>query len=372
MKVLHLTSTLGSAGAESMLVALAKHDSSNSHMVCTVYSDSSYKKYAAGIFKNKLEDARVAVISLNLASRLFIPIAFVRFFLLILKEKPDIIHSYLFLDNVMARIMGRLGGKKVLCSKRDSDRGKPLFVGILNRLTAWLADATVTNFRDGIEELKKDGIREDRIFYIPNGKDALDYQPSLSREEAREALGLGKDGLLLGFTGRLVWYKGQQYLIAALQQVIKKYPHTRLLLVGEGKNRETLEQMVPGPGLSENILFLGNRTDIPRVLRALDLFVSPSLRDGMPGAVMEAMAAGLPVIATDADGSKDLIRNYENGILVPVRNSNAIAEKIIELIENKTLAGRLGRNASETISKRFTVERMVSEYQRLYASLAGV
>jgi len=362
-KILHLTSTLASAGAETMMVQLINNNADNKHVVCAVYSGGSYK--------SKLNKIGIGTYTL-IHNPLLIPFIFTNFFLIVLKEKPDIIHSYLFLDNIIARVIGKLTGKKVLCSKRDSDLWKPWFVHIINRLTAWLADATVTNFKDGIGELKKDGIASQKIIYIPNGKSVADYNNiTLSKNEAKKQLGLEQNDFVICFTGRLVWYKGHEYLIRAFSKVLFKYPNAKLLIVGEGKMRKYLESQTRELNLSSSIIFLGNRTDIPQILRATDIFVSPSLRDGMPGAVMEAMAAGLPIVATNADGSKDLIKNYENGIFVPIKNSNAISEKVIELINDKDLAIKLGKNAYNTIAKDFTVEKMVSAYQKLYASLVG-
>ena len=360
-KILHLTSTLSSAGAETMLTSLVSSDSSNIHTVCSIYSGGPYKK--------KLEDVGISIHSLGIPSSLLMPFAFFKFFFLVLKEKPDIIHSYLFLDNIISRVIGKITGKKVLCSKRDSDRWKPWFVHVFNRLTSWLADATVTNFNDGIRELKRNGVATEKIFYIPNGKNIHDYELNLSKEEAKKRIDFSERNLILTFTGRLVWYKGQEYLIKAFPSILMKYPNARLLLVGEGKNRKYFEQLANSLNLENKIIFLGNRNDIPQILKATDIFVSPSLRDGMPGAVMEAMVAGLPIVATDADGSKDLIKDYKNGILIPIKDSNAIAEKVIELINNKELADKLGKNARETIAKHFTAEKMVCAYQKLYNTM---
>src|SRR3989338_270594 len=361
MKILHLTSTLASAGAETMLAYIASSDKSNKHIICSIYE--------GGVYKKKLEQTGIQVYSLKINSLYLFPLAFVKLFLLVLREKPDVIHSYLFLDNLIARLIGKLTGKKVLCSKRDSDRWKPWFVHIFNKLTAWFADATVTNFKDGITELRKNSISENKIYYVPNGKNIKDYKLKIPKEEAKRLLGFSERNLIITFTGRLVWYKGQDYLIKAFSSILAKYPNAKLLLVGEGKNRKNLEQLVYKLNLNNKIIFLGSRNDIPQILKATDIFVSPSLRDGMPGVIMEAMAAGLPVIATNADGSKDLIKNYENGIFIPIKDNDVITEKVIELIENKKLAQKLAKNARKTIARDFTIDRMINGYQSIYEKL---
>ncbi len=359
-KILHLTSTLAAAGAETMMISIITNDTTNTHIVCSVYP--------GGMYREQLEAKNIRTTSLGMTSPLFIPLALIRFFFTVIRERPNIIHSYLFLDNLFARIIGKILGKKVICSKRDSDREKPWFVGIINRLTAWLADKTVTNFTDGIGELRRDGVREEKIAYIPNGKRVIDYA-ALSREEARKDLKIPNDVVVITFTGRLVWYKGQEYLLRAFAKVRERHPNVYLLLAGDGRKRNEYRLLAHTLGLGERVQFLGTRSDIARILAATDIFASPSLRDGMPGVIMEAMAAGLPVVATDADGSKDLIKHEKNGILVPVRNSGMIAEKIIELIENKGKRMELGERAKETIKNEFTVERMIARYAELYKSL---
>ena len=362
-KILHLTSTLASAGAETMMVSLITTDKNNEHVVCSIY--------AGGIYQKKLEEIGIQTRSLNIGHKIFIPFAFVKFFFVVLKENPQIIHSYLFLDNVIARIIGKLLLKKVICSKRDSDRQKPWFVHFLNRLTGWLANITVTNFTDGIEELKYDGISERKIKYIANGKKIENYEITKKKEEVRKELGFNPNQIIITFTGRLVWYKGQEYLIKAFELVHTQYPHTLLILVGSGNKEKELKKLVQTLHLENAVRFLGARNDISLILKATDIFVSPSLRDGMPGVIMEAMASGLPVIATNADGSKDLIKDNVNGLLVPVKNSSLITQKIIDLIKDKKKTRELGENAKKTIAQEFTVEEMVEKYTNLYTVLIG-
>jgi glycosyltransferase involved in cell wall biosynthesis len=160
--------------------------------------------------------------------------------------------------------------------------------------------------------------------------------------------------------------KGHTCLIAAACTVCRDVPDAIFLLIGDGKERPKLEQQVREAGLEENFLFLGCRNDVPDLLAACDLSVLPSESEGLPNAILEAMAAGVPVVATCVGGIPEIIENGQNGLLVPPQNPQALAEAILRILRDSNLAMRLACAGQERTRAHFSFDRVVRELQQLY------
>jgi len=362
-RILHVITGLKTGGAETMLTTFLENNKSEEfeHIVCSVYS--------GGELENRLKNTGITIINLNISNKIFIPLAFIKFSQVVHKIKPDIIQSYLFLDNILARAVGKIFGKKIICGKRNAIAEHSSMVNILDRITLNLADIVVSNFNDGLTELKSWNFDEKKLVYIPNAKDISKFKILLSKNEAKKKLGYDNKTILIGYIANFIWYKGHENLVYAMGSIVNYNPACVLLLIGEGKRLNDIKSLVNKLGLEKNVVFLGKRNDIPIILNALDVYVSSSLYEGMPGAIMEAMACGLPCVTTEAGGTKDLIKNYDNGILVPVKSSKQLAISILELIKDENLAKKLGNAAKETISNSFTIEKMVNSYNDLYKKL---
>jgi glycosyltransferase involved in cell wall biosynthesis len=157
--------------------------------------------------------------------------------------------------------------------------------------------------------------------------------------------------------------------VQAARRVLEAGRDSQFLLVGEGKEERALRRMVREYGLEGRVVLAGYRPDIPQVLAALDVFVLPSLYEGLPTTLMEAMAAGRPVVATDVDGNRDLIRDGETGLLVPPRDAEALADALVHLLSAPDERERLGRMALEAARSRPTPEQMTGRVIELYLSL---
>lgn len=328
------------------------------HFVCTLYDK--------GPLKEAFLNAGVQVYSLKISRKLFFPLAFPKFALLLRKINPDAIHSYLVQESLVNRIVGTLFRKPVICGKRDPDTGKPSWKIWLDRSTIWLADLNISNSKEGCKELLSYGIPSKKIIYIPNGKDIFPFEAKLPKGEAKKRLGFGKEDILLGCVSRLFESKGQEYLVRAMPHILRKNPRAKAVFIGGGNMLSYLESISKELGVSDNIVFLGERRDLPEVLRAFDMFIFPSLREGMPGALMEAMAAGLPIVATHIVGVDELIQDEENGLLVTPANSKEIADCVLRLLQDSKLSSRLGENARKTIENDFTVEKMAERLDEVY------
>jgi len=359
-RVLHFIGSLEMGGTENMLLLYLKNTKSKNleHSVCTLYS--------GGALEKEFQSAGIKVYCLGIKGKFSLPIAIARFKKLVEELHPNIIHSYLLQENLVARLVGKLTNTKVICGKRDTDRHKSRWKVALDLSTMGMAELHVSNSREGANELTAYGLPHQKIKYIPNGKDLKKFDLPIGKIEAKKRIGCSENEILLGCIARLYEFKGQKYLIQALPSVLGKYPKAKIVLVGGGSMEESLQELAKSLGVEEKVLFLGERKDIPELLKAFDLFVFPSLREGMPGALMEAMASGLPVIATNIDGNNELIVDGENGVLVSPERPQQISAKIILLLENKEMAERLGEKAKETIEKKFSIDNMVTQIDSLY------
>ncbi len=213
-------------------------------------------------------------------------------------------------------------------------------------------------------------IPESLIAVIPNGVDTTVFSPQNPSQSIRDLVPEGFKGKIIVCVGRLVEEKDYGNLFSALE-CLKKIGRDdfHLVLVGDGGLRKSLEEQVKRKGLSACATFAGIRTDINKLLPGADLFVMSSKSEGLPVALLEAMACGLPVIATSVGGIPEVVENGKNGLLVPPGDSNALAAEIDRALNDLELARQLGRNARKMVEQSFSRDKMVGEYTNLYLKL---
>ncbi len=164
-------------------------------------------------------------------------------------------------------------------------------------------------------------------------------------------------------------YKGHASLIDATVQILEKFPNTKVLLVGDGPRRSQMENKVSALALSDTIIFTGIRQDVREILPLFDLFVLPSLSEGLPVSILEAMAASKPVVATYVGGVPEAVVDGVTGLLVPPRDPTALAQAIVHLLGDPDLRQQMGQAGRERVLEHFSVERMVERTQNLYEQL---
>ncbi|MBI3780860.1 MAG: glycosyltransferase family 4 protein [candidate division NC10 bacterium] len=231
------------------------------------------------------------------------------------------------------------------------------------------ADAFIGNSNELCEELIEAGFSAKRIMRIPNGVDLNHFSPDPAARsfEARRRLGL-PPGLLMAFAGRLDPQKGLHALLEAVQPLLAGPQGARLLVMGDGPLRAELQLSARHVGLSDRILFLGLVKDVAPYLRACDIFVLPSVGEGMPNALLEAMATGLPCVASRIGGCIDIVTHGKDGLLVDPDNPVALREATCRLLASPELRARLGRAARESVGSRFSLERMTDQYEECFRS----
>jgi glycosyltransferase involved in cell wall biosynthesis len=163
--------------------------------------------------------------------------------------------------------------------------------------------------------------------------------------------------------------KGHGFLISAAHDVVRAHPKTQFALVGEGSKRPDFEKQVKDLSLQANFLFLGRRSDVPAILACCDIAVLPSLAEGLPNAVLEYLAAGLPVVASALGGNLEIIQDGTTGLLVPPQDSHALAAALIRLLSDNDLAARIAKAGREYVEQNFSFGRLVADMDQLYARL---
>jgi glycosyltransferase involved in cell wall biosynthesis len=290
-----------------------------------------------------------------------------RFLALIRKEQVHLIHAHEFdaivhgtLAAAIARIpiVATIHGKNYYWEKK-SRRMAYCLVSRYARMVAVSKD-----LKEFVTE--HTGITDERIQVIYNG---IDEFPDIDAEEqarARYEIGLGSDDPIVGAVGSLYPVKGHRYLIDAIPSVIRACPAAKFLLVGRGDQEVALKDRIKKLGLERYVHFLGLRQDIGRLLSIMDIFVLPSLSEGLSMATLEAMASAKPVVATRVGGNPELVIEGETGLLVPSEDSGALAKGITTLLLDKHRARAFGQNGRRRVEQRFHINMMIDEYRKLY------
>ena len=284
--------------------------------------------------------------------------------------RPDIVHSrnWTCIDAVMGARLARV--PVVIHGEHGRDAADPEGRNPLRRRVRRLLAPLVTEFvtvsRDLARWLIEDvGVPARKVTPISNGVDTERFRPG-DRIAARRALGIPDGAVAVGTVGRLDPVKDHLGLIRAFVEGLADC-HATLLIVGDGPMRRELDRLVADLHAGDCVRLLGERPDVPLVLQGLDLFVLPSIGEGMANAILEAMATGLPVVATRVGGNPELVDDGATGALIPARSMPDLAAAMKRYVTSPDLRARHGEAGRARSLKEFTLERMVSRYTDLYA-----
>lgn len=202
---------------------------------------------------------------------------------------------------------------------------------------------------------------------IINGIDMLEFRKDAeARDRIRGEFHIAPETPLIGVFGRISPEKGQKYFLAAAAQVLKIFPEAQFILVGDGFQGDEMQRYAVELGISDRVLFAGFRSDVAACYSALDVFVLPSLLEGTPMALLEAMSTELPVLASNVGGVGRIIRDEENGLLVPPANADELAKRIRRLLEDSAWAARLAKNGFCTVESSYSAQKMAEDYMKVY------
>jgi glycosyltransferase involved in cell wall biosynthesis len=279
--------------------------------------------------------------------------------------RPALMQTFLFHGNLIGRLAGRLAGVPyIVAGIRVAERRCRWHVR-LDRWTNFLVDHNVC-VSQGVADfsVQEAGLNARKVSVVPNGVDFATYANATPTDLVH--LGLKSQFPVVITVGRLEEQKGIRFLLDAATTVLLQHPDCQFLIVGDGPERASLEALASSLGIGSSIRFAGHRGDVPGLLAASDLFVLPSLWEGMPNALLEAMAAGLPVIATAVEGSREIIESDASGLLVPAGNSSELAAAILRVLNDPHFASRLASDAQGNVAKSFTNIAAIAAYDHLY------
>jgi glycosyltransferase involved in cell wall biosynthesis len=359
IKILLLIPTLDRSGAEKQLMLLATH-LPRSEFEVHVAALTRLGPYAA-----ELEAAGIPVTVLNKRFK-FDPVAYSRLRGLLNMHRPDVLHTWLFAANAYGRLAaGRQPLFPVIVSERCVDSWKAGWQLWLDRKLISRTTRLVGNSRSVAEFYGDLGVPAEKLTVVHNGIDLPAY-PGDAREAVRRELEIAPQTHLCGFVGRLASQKRVMDLIWAFELIRVMHGDVAFIIVGDGPERAKLEHFVRSLEISQQVRFLGHREDATRLLPALDVFWLASDFEGLSNSIMEAMAAGLPVVASDIPPNRELVVDGATGYLAPVGDRVAFAQLAERILLNPPLAQQLGSAGRERIAAHFSVEKMVDGYARLY------
>jgi glycosyltransferase involved in cell wall biosynthesis len=298
--------------------------------------------------------------------------ALFRFYKYIKKLQPDVVHIHHFRTAVLCRPLLKLAKVPVVIYSVHNRWGSKIHFA-LDRWTTRFGNVTVPfslavkRFLLEEEKLNPARVREPIYIGIDVEKFRREYPVEIAN--LKKELNLTSGEKVLGFVGALSPQKGLVFLIDAVEKLLARFPNIKCLLIGEGEQEPALKAKIQQKQLDANFVFPGQRYDIPALLKLMDVFVLPSLWEGLPQVVLEAMAARTPVVATDVCGTPEIIENGQNGLLVPPENADLLAEAITKILGDATLRQQLVENASQTINAKFQVSQMVANFAALYEQL---
>jgi len=297
---------------------------------------------------------------------------------LVKQEKPDI----LFLCSSKAGAIGSLAARLIPKSYALNPKviyriggwtfndpwpkWKKRFYLWLERWTAKFKDIIVNNAESDQKQAQKLGIKaKDKIITIHNGVDT--NMIFLSREEARSVLNVHSTNLIIGTIANLYPAKGINYLVEAATLLIKEYPDLMFVVIGEGAERKKIENQIKKLELKKNFILLGSISDAYKYLKMFDIFVLPSVKEGFPWTILEAMAADVPIIATKVGGVPEVIENEKNGLLVSPESSKELDEAIKKLLSDNDLREAFAQEAKRTVEGKFNLKQMIQQYEDLFS-----
>lgn len=369
LKILQLISSAGFFGAENVLLELSCELKNLGHSVTVgIFQNlhnpnfelaESAKNVGIGTqaFKcsGKLDLKTVSLIS-----------SYVR------ENSFDVVHSHGYKSNIYAVLSNMRNKKKLVATCHnwiESSRRMSLYT-LLDKLFLKRFDAVVPVSTTVRALLLKAGLRRDRLFLIENGINTNRFNSDASGKDFR-SLFFATPGFVIGTVGRLTSEKGHAYMLKAAKRVLNEHKDCFFMIVGDGALKKNLEDETAALGIADRTVFTGRRSDIPEMLSVMDIFVLPSLTEGQPMALLEAMAAGKAIVATSVGDVPRILKNGEIGCIVAPENPDELADGILMYIKDRPKALKNAGQARAEAFKKYSSARMAKQYLQVYESLTN-
>jgi glycosyltransferase involved in cell wall biosynthesis len=361
-RVLHIIDSLHLGGAQEVVLNLATCGSARfRHEVATMHGH--------GIYWERLRQAGVKVHSLSPHKLLPFYIASIPWRLL--ADKPDILHCHLIPSNIIAKPLGALLGVPVVINHdhtNDTRRSDGRLLLALDRFSNRFAShivAVSASCRDFL--ITRESIPANDVTLVPNAIDLRRFSPASARRDmARLELGLPASTRVVAGVGRLNPQKNFALFLDIAAQLAPRFPDLHFLLAGDGPEEKMLREKAAALGIADRVTFSGYVADTRLVYLAADVLLMPSRYEGLPMTLLEAMAMGLPVVASQLDGIAEVIGDGREGFLVPSDDASLFVERTAALLQDVELSSRIAQNARAKIEASFSVERMTSAVEEIY------
>ena len=361
-RVLHVIDSLHLGGAQEVVLNLATCGSPRfCHEVATMHGH--------GIYWDRLLEAGVKVHSLS--PRKFLPLYLATLPALLLAKRPDILHCHLIPSNIIAKPLGALIGVPLIINHdhtNDPQRIDNRLLLALDKTTNQFAHhiiAVASACRDFL--IEHESIPQEKVTLVRNAIDLRRFSPgNADRAKSRNSFGLPLDAKVIVGVGRLNPQKNFSLFLDIAAALAPKFPELRFLLAGEGPEESMLREKAGALGLADRIVFAGYVADTRQVYAATDILLMPSRFEGLPMTLLEAMAMGLPVVASKLDGIAEVIEDGREGFLIDFNDTQGFVDRCASLLENPAKSSELATNARAKIEAHFSVERMTSAVEAIY------
>jgi glycosyltransferase involved in cell wall biosynthesis len=364
IKVVHLVEELTIGGLEKILTTIVLNLNKKE------YNVSVWCLREGGFFADKLVKEGIDVKILHIFTSRN-PLSIFKLYRLLKSHKFDIIHTHAYSAGTIGRISAFLAGVPVIISHNHSvydyyNKYYHFVEWLLSLITHRVIciSAVVNRFANETQR-----INARKLITILNGIDDVCAVTEKRSSDLKKELGIPINHSVIGTIAHLEEHKGHKYLLEAASLLLVSRKDISFLIVGEGTLKGKLKKLCVGLKVEKNVIFAGELSDIPEILSLTDIFVLPSLREGLGLAILEAMVCGKPVIATNVGGIPEIVKNRVSGILVSPRDPEALFRAIDELLNNREMLETMGRNGKKMCSERFNSKTMLGKIEDLYDSL---
>lgn len=381
MTIIHIIGTLNTGGVQKFILQLIQSKELNvltHHVLCTIQSRNNYRyEFENNNIKiqqlqftyphNPNYPFRIDKLLRNLYARFYL----FRLWHHLLRSETDIIHSHIH-SHIISQILATvLSGKRIVWTIHGEYSLSRVTISIIRILNSFLKSTTFQIIADSKPALhstlpytEKKSILGN---IIPTGIEIEPYLQKYDKSIIREKYNLSDDTIIIGSTGRIVWQKGYDQLISLLENYNFNEKNVHFIIAGEGSLRNKLSDQIKSKHLDNKITFIGNISNIPEFLFSLDIYIQPSVTEGFPLSVLEAMASGLPIICSDAGGLKEMIHHNETGIIYKSGDLSALYKgfmKIFSMLPDELC--QFGRNARKIVQDKYSINNCSLHYNTIY------
>ena len=368
IKILHILHSLHIGGLENGVVNLINHLDNDKfrHAICCISS--------SGAMAERLEQP-VEIFSLNKGNEKDYLLLF-KIAKVIRKVRPHIVHTrnWAAIDGVIGAKLA--GVKFIIHGEHGREATDPAGANLIRRKIRKGLNPFISGFVTVSHDLRRwlindVGIPEKKVIQIINGVDTNKFAPQKNKKSLREKFGFDADAFLIGTVGRLDPVKDQKTLINALAVMIthSQNKKIKLMIAGSGPEEQEFKKMAAEIGVEDRIYFLGERSDIPELMQSMDVFVLPSIAEGVSNTILEAMACGLPIVASRVGGNHELIDYGKTGFLFVAGDYKELAGRLSFYLNNYPVLIEHGNNGRKRTEELFSLQRMVGRYEELYCSV---